>query len=281
MLDYSIKLPKNRRLFSVGFYVMPFFMNVLKLLLHSQVERTIIFADYYYKFIIGDNMKAYNKLPPSFRCAEVKQYYEILRKKSVMLFFKRVLDLLLAVLLLFILFIPIAVISVIVKCTSSGPVFFRQERVTTYGKRFKILKFRTMVQNAESMGAAVTTDNDSRVTKAGRVLRKYRLDELPQIFNVLSGNMTIVGARPEVPQYVEHYEKEYYATLLMPAGITSLASILYKDEEKLLEQSEDTDRVYIEQILPEKMKYNLQYVKDFSCLTDLKLMVRTVLEMIR
>ena len=281
MLDYSIKLPKNRRLFSVGFYVMPFFMNVLKLLLHSQVKRAIMFTDYYYKFIIGDNMKAYNKLPPSFRCAEVKKYYEILRQKSAMLFFKRVLDLLLAVLLLIILLIPIAVISVVVKCTSSGPVFFRQERVTTYGKHFKILKFRTMVQNAESMGAAVTTDNDSRVTKVGRVLRKYRLDELPQIFNVLSGNMTIVGARPEVPQYVERYEKEYYATLLMPAGITSLASILYKDEEKLLGQSDDTDKVYIEQILPEKMKYNLQYVKDFSCLTDLKLMVRTVVEMIR
>ena len=260
---------------------MPFFMNVLKLLLHSQVKRAIIFTDYYYKFIIGDNMKAYNKLPPSFRCAEVKKYYEILRQKSAMLFFKRVLDLLLAVLLLIILLIPIAVISVVVKCTSSGPVFFRQERVTTYGKHFKILKFRTMVQNAESMGAAVTTDNDSRVTKVGRVLRKYRLDELPQIFNVLSGNMTIVGARPEVPQYVERYEKEYYATLLMPAGITSLASILYKDEEKLLGQSEDTDKVYIEQILPEKMKYNLQYVKDFSFLTDLKLMVRTVVEMIR
>ena len=281
MLDYSIKLPKNRRLFSVGFYVMPFFMNVLKLLLHSQVKRAIMFTDYYYKFIIGDNMKAYNKLPPSFRCAEVKKYYEILRQKSAMLFFKRVLDLLLAVLLLIILLIPIAVISVVVKCTSSGPVFFRQERVTTYGKHFKILKFRTMVQNAESMGAAVTTDNDSRVTKVGRVLRKYRLDELPQIFNVLSGNMTIVGARPEVPQYVERYEKEYYATLLMPAGITSLASILYKDEEKLLGQSEDTDKVYIEQILPEKMKYNLQYVKDFSFLTDIKLMVRTVVEMIR
>ena len=240
-----------------------------------------MFTDYYYKFIIGDNMKAYNKLPPSFRCAEVKQYYEILRQKSAMLFFKRVLDLLLAVLLLIILLIPIAVISVVVKCTSSGPVFFRQERVTTYGKHFKILKFRTMVQNAESMGAAVTTDNDSRVTKVGRVLRRYRLDELPQIFNVLSGNMTIVGARPEVPQYVERYEKEYYATLLMPAGITSLASILYKDEEKLLGQSDDTDKVYIEQILPEKMKYNLQYVKDFSCLTDIKLMVRTVVEMIR
>ena len=281
MLDYSIKLPKNRRLFSVGFYVMPFFMNVLKLLLHSQVKRAIIFTDYYYKFIIGDNMKAYNKLPPSFRCAEVKKYYEILRQKSAMLFFKRVLDLLLAVLLLIILLIPIAVISVVVKCTSSGPVFFRQERVTTYGKHFKILKFRTMVQNAESMGAAVTTDNDSRVTKVGRVLRKYRLDELPQIFNVLSGNMTIVGARPEVPQYVDRYEKEYYATLLMPAGITSLASILYKDEEKLLGQSDDTDKVYIEQILPEKMKYNLQYVKDFSFLTDIKLMVRTVVEMIR
>lgn len=226
-------------------------------------------------------MKAYKKLPEPFQCAEVKQYYDILKRKSVMLFLKRLLDLLLSVIMLAVLLLPIALIAVIVKATSEGPVFFRQERVTKYGKYFKIFKFRTMVQNAEQLGTSVTTDHDSRITKPGRVLRKYRLDELPQIFNVLSGNMSIVGTRPEVPKYVERYQKEYYATLLMPAGITSPASIMYKDEETLLAQDGDTDKVYVEQILPEKMKYNLQYIKDFSVLSDLKLMVKTVVEMIR
>ena len=149
-------------------------------------------------------------------------------------FFKRVLDILLSLIMLVFLIVPIIVISIMVKATSKGPVMFRQERVTTYGRKFKILKFRTMVVNAESLGTQVTTDHDDRVTKIGRKLRKYRLDELPQIFNVLSGSMSFVGVRPEVPKYVEQYEDVYYATLLMPAGITSPASIQYKDEEKLL-----------------------------------------------
>ena len=134
--------------------------------------------------------------------------------------------------MLILLIIPIIIIAFAVKLTSEGPVFYRQERVTTYGKIFKILKFRTMVQNADKIGTLVTTDSDSRVTNIGRFLRKYRLDELPQVFNVLSGSMSIVGTRPEVPKYVNEYKPEYYATLLIPAGITSLASIMYKDEEK-------------------------------------------------
>ena len=201
-------------------------------------------------------MKSFQKLPPQFQCAEVKEYYDILCKKQGSFVLKRILDIFASVILLVFLIIP----------------------VTTYGKKFRILKFRTMVTGADRLGTLVTTDSDSRVTKTGRILRKYRLDELPQIFNVLSGSMSIVGTRPEVQHYVDMYEPEYLATLLMPAGITSLASIMYKDEEKLLKGEIDVDRVYVEKILPEKMKFNLSYVKNFSFGSDIKLMFKTVKE---
>lgn len=223
-------------------------------------------------------MKSFDKLPNQFQCEEVKRYYDILSKKTRSLVLKRITDLIFSVILLVILIIPIMIIAVAVKATSKGPVFYRQVRVTTYGRHFKILKFRTMVENADKIGSLVTTDSDSRVTKVGRFLRKYRLDELPQIFNVLSGSMSVVGTRPEVPKYVEQYKPEYLATLLIPAGITSLASIMYKDEEKLLSSEQDVDRVYIEKILPEKMKYNLKYTENFGFRSDLRLMLKTVKE---
>ena len=223
-------------------------------------------------------MKSFDKLPKQFQCEEVKYYYDILSKKTGSLVLKRITDLIFAVMLLVLLIIPIIIIAVAVKATSKGPVFYRQVRVTTYGRNFKILKFRTMVENADKIGSLVTTDSDSRVTKVGRFLRKYRRDELPQIFNVLSGSMSVVGTRPEVPKYVEQYKPEYLATLLIPAGITSLASIMYKDEEKLLSSEQDVDKVYIEKILPEKMKYNLQYTENFGFRSDLKLMLKTVKE---
>ena len=223
-------------------------------------------------------MKPFEKLPSQFQCDEVKVYYDILSKKRASLVMKRITDIIFSVILIILLILPIAIIAIIVKATSKGPVFYRQERVTTYGRHFKILKFRTMVENADQIGSLVTTDSDSRVTKIGRILRKYRLDELPQVFNVLSGSMSVVGTRPEVPRYVEKYESEYLATLLMPAGITSLASIMYKDEEKLLCNEEDVDTVYINTILPEKMKYNLQYTKNFGFRSDFKLMLKTVKE---
>ena len=223
-------------------------------------------------------MKAFDKLPEEFQNDEVRQYYDILSKKQASVIFKRAFDLFVSVILLIFLIIPIAVIAIAVKCDSKGPVMFRQERVTKYGRRFKIFKFRTMVVNAESLGTMVTTDSDSRVTRIGRKLRKYRLDELPQVFIVLSGSMTVVGTRPEVPKYVDMYEDKYYATLLLPAGITSLASIMYKDEEKLLASTEDADKVYVETILPEKMKYNLEYTEHFSFGSDVKLMFKTVKE---
>ncbi|MER2081022.1 MAG: sugar transferase [Ruminococcus sp.] len=225
-------------------------------------------------------MRAFDKLPREFQNDEVRVYYDILQKKRASIVLKRIFDIFISLVLLGILLIPIAVIAVAVKLDSKGPVMFRQERVTRYGKVFRIFKFRTMVVNAESLGSMVTTDSDSRVTKIGRTLRKYRLDELPQVFNVLAGSMSVVGTRPEVPKYVRQYEDAYYATLLLPAGITSLASIMYKDEEKLLASHEDADKVYIEKILPEKMKYNLEYTKSFGFGSDIRLMFKTVREVL-
>lgn len=223
-------------------------------------------------------MIPFDKLPQQFQCDEVREYYDILCKKKFSIFLKRVSDILVSLILLVFLIIPIIIISIAVKCTSKGPVFYKQVRVTSYGRRFKILKFRTMVVGADQIGSLVTTDGDSRVTGMGKFLRKYRLDELPQIFHVISGKMSIVGTRPEVPKYVDVYKKEYLATLLMPAGITSLASIMYKDEEKLLSDEDDVDKVYIEQILPDKMAYNLKYLRNFGFRSDIKLMFKTVKE---
>lgn len=223
-------------------------------------------------------MISFDKLPQRFQCDEVREYYDILCKKKFSIMLKRITDIFMALVMLIFLIVPIIIISIAVKCTSKGPVFYKQVRVTAYGRRFKILKFRTMVVGADKIGSLVTTDGDRRITKMGKFLRKYRLDELPQIFHVISGKMSVVGTRPEVPKYVDSYEKEYLATLLMPAGITSLASIMYKDEEKLLSDKDDVDTVYVEQILPDKMEYNLKYLRNFGFRSDIKLMFKTVKE---
>lgn len=223
-------------------------------------------------------MISFDKLPQRFQCDEVREYYDILCKKKFSIILKRITDIFMALVMLIFLIVPIIIISIAVKCTSKGPVFYKQVRVTAYGRRFKILKFRTMVVGADKIGSLVTTDGDRRITKMGKFLRKYRLDELPQIFHVVSGKMSVVGTRPEVPKYVDSYEKEYLATLLMPAGITSLASIMYKDEEKLLSDKDDVDTVYVEQILPDKMEYNLKYLRNFGFRSDIKLMFKTIKE---
>ena len=221
-------------------------------------------------------LKRWEELPDYMRVPEVRPYYDILQKRKLSLLVKRVFDFVAAVLLLLILALPMAVIAVCVKRDSEGPVFYRQERVTTYGKRFRIHKFRTMVSNADKIGTAVTVSNDSRITKVGHFLRATSLDELPQVFDVLEGNMSFVGTRPEAVKYVEQYQPEYYATLLTPAGITSEASIRYKDEDRLLSSAEDADRVYLEQVLPEKMKWNLESIRNFRFLRDILTMFRTV-----
>ncbi|WP_407724614.1 sugar transferase [Ruminococcus sp. JL13D9] len=228
-------------------------------------------------------MRAFEKLPAQFQNDSVKAYYDILSKRQGSIILKRVFDIIVSLILLVFLIIPIAVISILIKVNSPGPVLFKQKRVTTYGRIFKIYKFRTMVVNAESLGSKVTTKNDARVTSIGKTLRKFRLDELPQIFNVIGGSMSFVGTRPEVQKYVDLYEDEYYATLLLPAGITSLTSIKFKDEENLLSAIVDTekiDKTYVKTILPQKMEYNLQYTKEFGFLSDIKIMFKTVKEVI-
>ena len=222
-------------------------------------------------------LRKWEELPKFMRTEEVRPYYEILKKRKISLFLKRMMDLIGGVLLLIILAIPMAVIAVMIKMDSEGPVFYRQERVTTYGKHFWIHKFRTMVSNADKIGSTVTVDNDNRITKIGAKLREYRLDELPQVLDLISGNMSFVGTRAEAVKYVKEYKPEYMATLLLPAGITSEACIRYKDEARLLNISQNVDKVYIEKILPEKMKYNLKSIKEFSFVGEIATMLRTVL----
>lgn len=221
-------------------------------------------------------LKKWEDLPDFMKTDEVRPYYDALKKKKISLGLKRLMDLFGGLILLVLLAIPMAIIAVWIKLDSEGSVFYRQERITTYGKHFKIHKFRTMVSNADKIGSSVTVGNDSRITKAGAKLRGCRLDELPQVLDLISGNMSFVGTRPEAVKYVEKYKPEYMATLLLPAGITSEASIRYKDEAELLDAADDVDRVYVEEVLPEKMKYNLESIKKFSFFGEITTMFRTV-----
>lgn len=220
----------------------------------------------------------WENLPDYMRNDAVKEYYNILSKKKGSLFAKRVFDILVSLILVIILIIPIAVIAVMVKCDSPGPIFFKQTRITTNGKKFKILKFRTMVNNAEKLGGLITEANDKRVTKLGERLRKLRLDELPQVFNVLCGDMSFVGTRPEVLKYVKKYTPAMYATLLTPAGITSMASISFKDNDEYFSDPAMVDKNYMEIILPKKMELNLDYYRKFNVFYDLGIMLKTVKE---
>ena len=216
-------------------------------------------------------LRPWRLLPDEMRTKEVRKYYNILMKHRMWLKVKRAFDVVVAGIMLAVLIIPMGIIALAIRLDSPGPVFFRQARVTQYGKIFRIYKFRTMVDNASKLGAAVTVDNDSRITKVGAFLRKYRMDEFPQLFNILAGDMTLVGTRPEVPKYVKKYTKEMYATLLLPAGLTSRTSIAYKDEDKLLGKAvdeESTDNIYINEVLPAKMRYNLESMKHFGVQAD-------------
>lgn len=221
---------------------------------------------------------SFDELPKEFQNDDVKKYYDILKNKKSSIIIKRTFDIILSVLLIIILSWLIIILALCVKFSSRGPVLYKQIRITTYNKEFKIYKFRTMVVNADKMGSHVTSMNDKRITRIGHILRKYRLDELPQLFNVLKGDMSFVGTRPEVPDYVKRYTPKMYATLLMPAGITSLASIKFKNEDRMLETSTNIDEDYVGIILPKKMHYNLLYIKNFGFRNDLYLMLKTVKE---
>lgn len=226
-------------------------------------------------------MKKWTELPTNMQNDEVRKYYDILQKHRISLLIKRIFDFVAASVMLVVISPILLFLSILIKLDSKGPVLFRQVRVTRYGRTFRIFKFRTMVNNAERMGTQVTTKGDMRITRLGRILRKYRLDELPQLLNIIRGEMSFVGTRPEVEKYVAAYTDEMMATLLLPAGVTSQASIQYKDEEKLLANAEDADQIYIDQILPAKMKYNLEAIEQFSFGQELKTMFETVLAVIR
>lgn len=226
-------------------------------------------------------LKNWEELPKELQTEEVRPYYEVLKKKRLSLILKRIFDIVVSLVMLIILLPIFILLGIAIKVDSSGPIFFRQERITQYGKTFRIFKFRTMVNNAEKLGTQVTIGNDSRITKVGSFIRDCRLDEISQLLNILTGDMTFVGTRPEVKKYVDHYTNDMMATLLLPAGVTSLASIYYKDEAELLEKSNNPDKTYVEKILPEKMKYNLQSIKKFNFLEDIKIMFMTVLVVIK
>ncbi len=199
---------------------------------------------------------------------------DILKKKKFTLFFKSFFDIFAAIFMLLLLSPAFVVCAIAVACVKDGPVFFKQERIGKNGKPFKIIKFRTMTDKNE--GTAVTVSNDSRVTKPGRILRKFRLDELPQLINVIKGDMSFVGPRPEVPHYVEKYEDDWYATLLVKPGITCRSSIYFADESDLMENAEDADSFYTNSILPDKCKMNIDYIRNLSVIEDVKILFATV-----
>ena len=219
-------------------------------------------------------LKKWEELPIEMQTDAVRKYYDILKKKQVSLFFKRVFDIVVSFLMLIILSPLFLILAVAIKLDSHGPVFYRQVRVTQYDRKFRIFKFRSMVQDADK-GSLVTVQGDTRVTRVGKFVRKFRLDEVSQLLNVLKGDMTFVGTRPEVPRYVDQYTATMMATLLLPAGVTSLASIYYKDEAELLDAAEDTDRAYLGTVLPQKMYYNLRAIEQFGFWKDICVMFMT------
>ena len=226
-------------------------------------------------------VKKWEKLPENMRTEAVRPYYVRLRKKNFSLFFKRVFDIFVSTIMLLLLSPLFIILAIAIKIDSKGPVFFRQERVTQYGKTFRIFKFRTMVNNADKMGSQVTVSNDGRITKVGKFIRKCRLDEVSQLIDVWRGTMSFVGTRPEVKKYVDRYTDEMMATLLLPAGVTSEASIKFKDEDELLKDAENVDDVYVETVLPKKMEYNLQSLKKCGFWRDIGTMFKTVFAVLK
>lgn len=222
----------------------------------------------------------WDDIPEFMRNDSVKKYYEILRRKQFSLKVKRSFDIVVSLVLIILLSPVFLFLTVWIKFDSQGPVYYKQERITQYGRKFYIFKFRTMVANADKIGTLVTVQEDPRITKAGSKIRKLRLDELPQLFNIAAGDMSFVGTRPEVPRYVDEYSDEMKATLLLPAGVTSEASIKYKDEDELLKDAENVDEIYIQKVLPEKMRWNLKAIRRFRLYGELGTMVRTVFHVI-
>lgn len=221
-------------------------------------------------------IKKWEKLPKELQIEEVRPYWEKLRKKNFSLFWKRVFDIFASGICLIILLPFFLILSLAIVIDSRGGVFYRQERVTQYGKHFRIFKFRSMVSGADKKGTLVTVNNDARVTRVGKFIRKFKIDEISQLIDIFRGTMTFIGTRPEVPKYVNQYKPEYLATLLLPAGVSSMASIMFKDENEMLEKAENTEETYINEILPIKMKWNLSDLKKYGFWRDIKLCFMTI-----
>lgn len=221
-------------------------------------------------------IKKWEKLPTELQIEEVRPYWEYLRKKNFSLFWKRVFDITVSGIVLLLISPLFLILAIAIKIDSKGPVFYRQERVTQYCKHFRIFKFRSMVTDADKKGTLVTIDNDSRITKVGKFIRKCKMDEMCQLIDIFRGTMSFIGTRPEVPKYVSQYKPEYLATLLLPAGVSSTASVMFKDENEMLNKAEDANEVYISQILPIKMKWNLLDIEKFGFWRDIKISFMTV-----
>ena len=206
---------------------------------------------------------------------------ETLENKKMQLVLKRILDVILSGLGLMILSPIFLIIGILIKLDSKGSVFFKQVRVGIYGNEFEIYKFRTMVNDAEKKGRQITVGKDNRITKVGNFIRKYKLDELPQLINVFKGEMSLVGPRPEVPRYVELYDEEQEQILLVKPGITDYSSIEFRNENEILGESSNPDKEYIENIMPCKINLNMKYINEISLITDIKIILKTIMCIIK
>ncbi|CEK31569.1 sugar transferase [[Clostridium] sordellii] len=204
-----------------------------------------------------------------------------LEKRKLSLIIKRIFDIAVSSIGLIVLLPILIVIAILIKLDSKGPVFFKQKRVGKNKKIFEIYKFRTMVTDAEKLGKQITVGEDNRITKVGRFIRKYKLDEFPQLINVLKGEMSLVGPRPEVPKYVELYDIYQEQILLVQPGITDYASIKFKNESELLGCSNNPEKSYVEDIMPQKINLNMKYIKNISLFEDIKLVLSTILEILK
>jgi len=222
-------------------------------------------------------MPPWEDLPPTLQTEEVRPYYEALSRRGLQLRLKRLLDVVGATVLFVLLGWLFVILALLIKLDSPGPVFFRQRRVTQFGREFRIVKFRTMTYRPAALGDQITRGDDPRITRVGAVLRRYRLDEISQLIDILRGTMSFVGTRPEVPDYVRQYTPQMRATLLLPAGVTSTASIEFKDEAQILAAAPPGQDAYVTQVLPAKMRLNLRDVRDFSIGRDLRIAFRTIL----
>ena len=206
---------------------------------------------------------------------------QVLERRKLQLVLKRLMDIVISGCALFVLWPVLLLISLAIKIDDPGPVFYRQVRVGRDGKPFRIFKFRTMIVDADKKGLSITVGRDSRITRIGALLRKTKLDELAQLINVFTGEMSFVGPRPEVPKYGDMYTPDQRQVLLVRPGITDYASIAYRNENDILEGAENPEQMYIDVIMPDKIELNMKYLREISPLADIRLILRTIVAVIR